>query len=67
MLSIGDDFWIENGEGERVFKIDGKAMRLRKTLVFEDTEGRELCRIKERVLRVRDSMEVEGPDGERLA
>jgi uncharacterized protein YxjI len=47
--------------------VDGKALRVRKTLVFEDTEGRELCKIQKRVLRVKDSMEIEGPDGERLA
>ena len=67
LLSIGDDLWIENAAGERVFKVNGKALRVRKTLVFEDTEGRELCKIQSRVLRVRDSMEIEGPDGERLA
>ena len=67
MLSIGDDLWIENDAGERVFKVDGKALRVRKTMVFEDTEGRELCKIQGRVLRVRDSMEVEDPDGERIA
>jgi len=26
MVSIGDDFWIENGAGQRVFKVDGKAL-----------------------------------------
>ncbi len=67
MLSIGDDFWIENGDGDRVYKVDGKALRVRKTLVFEDAHGRELCKVKERVLRVKDSMSVEGPDGERMA
>lgn len=45
MLSIGDDLWIENAAGERVFKVDGKALRVRKPLVFEDAGGRELCRI----------------------
>ena len=67
MLSIGDDLWIENQAGERVFKVDGKALRVRKTLVFEDTEGRELCKIQARVLRVRDSMEIEAPEGGRIA
>jgi uncharacterized protein YxjI len=67
MLSIGDDLWIENDAGERVFKVDGKALRVRKTLVFEDTEGRELCKLQGRVLRVRDSMEIEDPDGDRIA
>ena len=25
MISIGDDFWIENDHGQKVFKVDGKA------------------------------------------
>ena len=36
LVSIGDDYWIENDHGERVFKVDGKALRVRKTLIFED-------------------------------
>ena len=32
MFAIGDDFWIENEAGQRVFKVDGKALRIRKTL-----------------------------------
>ena len=67
MISIGDDYTIENDRGERVFKLDGKALRVRKTIVFEDMDGHELCKIQERMLRVRDSMEIEGPDGNRIA
>ncbi len=67
LVSIGDDFWIENEAGQRVFKVDGKALRIRKTLIFEDTQGNTLCRIQERLLRVKESMEIEGPNGERLA
>jgi uncharacterized protein YxjI len=67
LLSIGDDFWIETDGGQRAYKVDGKALRLRKTLVFEDPEGRELAKIQERVARLRDSMEVEDADGNRLA
>ena len=67
LVAIGDDFWIENERGERVYKVDGKALRLRKTLVFEDAAGNELCTIQERMLRIKDSMEIEGPDGRRLA
>jgi hypothetical protein len=29
MISIGDDYVIENDRGERVFKLDGKALRIR--------------------------------------
>ena len=67
LVSIGDDFWIENEKGQRVFRVDGKALRVRQTLAFEDASGHELCKIQERMLRVKDSMEIEGPDGERVA
>ena len=67
LLAIGDDFWIENEDGERVFRVDGKARRLRDTLDLEDAHGTKLCRIQTRALRIRDSMEIEDPDGERLA
>jgi uncharacterized protein YxjI len=67
VISIGDDYVIENDRGERVFKVDGKALRVRKTLLFEDMQGRELCKIQERMLRVKDSMEIEDPGGRRIA
>jgi uncharacterized protein YxjI len=67
LVAIGDDFWVENDRGARVYKVDGKALRLRKTLVFEDVEGNELCTIQERKLRIRDSMEIEDPRGRQLA
>ena len=67
MAAIGHDFWIENEQGQKAFKIDGKAVRVRDTLVFEDAQGKELAKIQERKLRVKDSMEIEGPSGENLA
>ncbi len=67
LVSIGDDFWIENDRGEKVFKVDGKVLRVRNTLMFEDRSGRELAKIQERMLRIKDSMEVEGPGGEQMA
>jgi uncharacterized protein YxjI len=67
LISIGDDFWIENERRERVFRVDGKALRVRQTLVFEDRDGRELYRIQERVLRIKDSMEIEDAGGQRAA
>ena len=67
MLSIGDDFWIENGRGERTFKVDGKALRVRQTLIFEDRNGNELLKIQERMLRIKDSMEIEDAHGQRVA
>jgi uncharacterized protein YxjI len=67
MLAIGDDFWIENERGEKVFKVDGKALRVRQTLIFEDRAGREQCKIQERMLRVKDSIEIEDAGGRPVA
>ena len=66
MLTIGDDFWIENDRGEKVYKIDGKALRVRNTLLMEDRSGREVAKIQERMLRVKDSMEIEDASGKRV-
>ena len=59
LLSIGDDYWIEDEDGQRAFKVDGKAMRIRDTFVIEDASGDEVAKIKERKLSVRDSMKIE--------
>ena len=59
MFSIGDDYWIEDGTGQRVIKVDGKALRVRDTLVLEDASGNELYTVQEKEVRVRDTMEVE--------
>jgi uncharacterized protein YxjI len=67
LLSIGDDYWIENNQGEKVYRVDGKALRLRQTLILEDRAGNELCKIQERVLRIKDSIEIEDADGRLLA
>src|SRR3954452_7645073 len=66
LLSIGDDFWIENDRGERAYKVDGKAFRLRKTFVLEDTSGGEVARIQERKLSIRDKIAIER-DGDTAA
>jgi len=59
LLSIGDDFWIEDAQGNRVFKVDGKALRLRQTFILEDAHGNEVSKIQEKKLSVRDKMTVE--------
>jgi uncharacterized protein YxjI len=59
LLSIGNDFWVEDEDGERVYKVDGKAIRFRETFVLEDTAGNEVARIKEKKLAIRDTMTIE--------
>ena len=67
LISIGDDFWIENEEGKKVYKVDGKVLRIRKTLVFEDLNGRKLAQIQERLLTIKDTMAIEDANGDLIA
>ncbi len=67
LISIGDDFWIENDQGERTFKVDGKMLRVRDTLYFEDMQGNKLCKLQQKLLAIRDTMTVETENGESLA
>ena len=59
LASIGDDFWIENGAGQKVYKVDGKAVRVRETLVIEDANRQEVATIREKLVSVRDVMTIE--------
>ena len=67
LISIGDDFWIENEAGQKVFKVDGKVLRIRKTLAFEDAHGKKLAQIQERLLTIKDTMVIEDANGRDLA
>jgi uncharacterized protein YxjI len=47
--------------------VDGKALRLRETLFFEDMNGKKLCKIQERLLTFKDTMAIEDADGNQMA
>jgi len=66
VFSIGDDLWIDTEDGEHAFKVNGKALRMRRTLVLETRSGAELLKIQEKKLHIRDTMEVER-DGQTVA
>src|SRR6476469_9075818 len=59
IMAIGDDFWIEDDDGNKVYKVNGKALRMRDTFILEDTRGNELSKIQEKKLSVRDKMTIE--------
>jgi uncharacterized protein YxjI len=59
LLAIGDDSWVEDADGQRVYKVNGKAARVRDTFVLEDASGHEVAKIKERALHVRDTMSID--------
>ncbi|WP_084964369.1 LURP-one-related/scramblase family protein [Thermoactinospora rubra] len=65
-LSLGEDFWIENGLGQRVYRVDGKVFHFRKTFLLKDLAGQEMLRIQSRILRFRETMVIERGD-ERVA
>ena len=67
LVSFGNDFWIEDENRRRAFKVDGKMLRVRDTLFFEDVNGTELCKIQQRLVTIRDTMTIQGPKGETLA
>ena len=50
LLSIGDDSWIEDDDGNKVFKVNGKAMRIRDTSSSRTRTGNEVAKIQERKL-----------------
>jgi uncharacterized protein YxjI len=62
LISIGDDYWIEDENGKKAFYVDGKALRLRNTLIFKDAQGNDLYKIQERLLKIRDTMDIKRAD-----
>lgn len=59
LMSIGDDSWVEDEQGRKAFKVDGKALRARDTFLLEDAEGHEVASVQQHVADVRDTMAVE--------
>ena len=59
LLSLGDDFWIENDRGERIFHVDAKVLRVRDTVLIKDRDGNELVKLQKRLVRARDTMAIE--------
>jgi len=67
LIAFGDDFYIQNEAGQKIYKVDGKVLRVRDTLKFKDLHGNTLCQIQERMLRIKDSMAIEDGQGNKIA
>ncbi|MCK9873006.1 LURP-one-related family protein [Nocardiopsis dassonvillei] len=63
VFDIGDDYWVTDEAGEKVFLVDGKALRLRTTFELKDTGGTVLAVIRKKLFRLRDQMRVEREGG----
>jgi len=59
LFSIGEDFWIQNAQGENVFKLDGKVLTLTQTFALQDVNGNEVARMKAEMLTLRRTMDIE--------
>ena len=59
MFAIGDDFWVETNDGDKAFKVNGKALRIRDTLVLESSTGEELYTIQEKKVRYHHGTRIE--------
>ncbi|MGW5393167.1 LURP-one-related/scramblase family protein, partial [Streptomyces koyangensis] len=66
IFGVGDDYWIEDADGRKVYLVDGKAMRLRDTFELKDVDGRVLVDIRQKLVSLRDTMVIERGD-EKLA
>lgn len=67
IFAFGDDYWIKDERGQNAIKVDGKLLRLRDTLHFEDAHGRQLYQIKARIVDIRETMDILRPDGAKAA
>lgn len=63
IFDIGDDYWVTDESGAKVFLVDGKALRLRTTFELKDTEGNVLALIRKKLFKVRDQMKIEREGG----
>ncbi|MBO0685682.1 MAG: LURP-one-related family protein [Candidatus Dormibacteraeota bacterium] len=59
LFSIGEDFWIEDEHGDRVFRVDGKVLSIHGRFVIEDLNGSELATIGTKLVALRPTMRIE--------
>ncbi|BCY08430.1 LURP-one-related/scramblase family protein [Actinoplanes sp. L3-i22] len=57
-FAIGDDFDVLDEDGNKVFRVDGKAFSLRDKLVIEDRNGDEVATVHRHLIALRPTYEV---------
>ena len=53
------DLLLRPGVADRAFKVDGKVLRLRDTLLLKDPSGAELYKVQKKLLHIRNTMQIE--------
>ncbi|MFC4909979.1 LURP-one-related/scramblase family protein [Actinomadura gamaensis] len=59
VFGIGEDFWVEDENGRKVFLVDGKALRIRQTFELKTREGEVVAVIRKKLMSVHDAMVIE--------
>jgi uncharacterized protein YxjI len=59
LLAIGEDFWVQNAQGQNVYKLDGKVLTLTQTFALQDAGGNEVARMQAEMFTLRKTMDVE--------
>ena len=57
-FAFGDDYTVRDETGQPAYLIDGKALRIRDSLYFNDLQGSNIYFIQEKLARLRDSMSI---------
>jgi uncharacterized protein YxjI len=58
LLSIGEDFTIEDASGNRAFEVDGKVLTIRETFELKDMSGAVVATIRGRLVSIRAKMDI---------
>jgi uncharacterized protein YxjI len=66
LISLGEDFTIEDEAGNRAYEVDGKVMTLRETFELKDPQGNVVATIRGKLVSLRSKMDVLR-DGEVIA
>jgi uncharacterized protein YxjI len=58
LISLGEDFTIEDESGTPAFDVDGKVMTLRETFELKDRQGKVVATIRGKLVSIRSKMDI---------
>ena len=58
LFSFGDDFDVEDENGNRVYHVDGKVLSVRNRVVIEDPNGDEVASVHRHLVALRPTYEI---------
>ena len=59
LISLGEDYDIEDEAGQPAFHVDGQLLHIRETFVITDLQGNEVATIRQKLLALRETMNIE--------